>query len=710
MNKITLTFQNDWLASRREAGQRVVRQLEKWVALQKNVKLLLSTSDSLTVEMKPSDRSSFLDALGAELVSTFGEKSPWEHVVFSGDLKGLDVPQAFSEKEASGTAAAAPETSADDSAVAARLQVEKKSKKEETDPEAQPPVDPAAVVEEICSSVPVKHSPELTAYVRETARVIPMLQKLGAIESLWRQHLLLSVDAGYGRSDFLRGLSRLYKAFGLIEGDLGEKTVREIIIADVGADHDSIYTVDWDKALEIVKDMKQANAKNGLRRAIIYIDISSCQNKLATNEMKRVLRRINLYAGSFLVVFRVPFLESHVLRDIADALNDILNVRTVMVPPAPIADMADYARQEFDKRGFKLAEDATEAFEQLILLEKVDNSFFGYKTMDKMVHKAIFEKALTNCRKGVEDRTILKEDLRAASSQMAGTEDPLADMNKLVGMQKVCARLQEVIAQITTQRELAQKGKRVERPAIHMLFTGNPGTGKTTVARLAAKLMKKAGILSKGHLVEVKGRDLCGQYVGETAPKTSAICRDAYGSVLFIDEAYSLFRDDFSSARDYGREALDTLVAEMENHRDDFCVIMAGYKDEMDGMLQGNAGLKSRIPYEIEFPNYTRDDLEKIFFAMMDGNFDYDEDLPKAVHDFFGKLPDEVLNAKTFSNARFVRNLYERTWGKAAYRRTFSGKGAELKVLTCDLAGASEDREFKQLLEKPEHRAMGFNV
>jgi SpoVK/Ycf46/Vps4 family AAA+-type ATPase len=223
-------------------------------------------------------------------------------------------------------------------------------------------------------------------------------------------------------------------------------------------------------------------------------------------------------------------------------------------------------------------------------------------------------------------------------------------------------------------------------------------------------MMREAGILRKGHIVEVKGRDLCGQYIGETAPKTSAICRDAYGSVLFIDEAYSLFRDEYASSRDYGREAMDTLVAEMENHRDDFCVIMAGYKDEMEAMLKGNAGLKSRIPYEIEFPNYTREDLERIFFSMLDGTFDYEDGLREAVHDFFAKVPEETFESKEFSNARFVRNLYERTWGKAAYRRSMENGGV-LRILKSDLAGAAADKEFKNLLEKnSERRAIGFGV
>jgi SpoVK/Ycf46/Vps4 family AAA+-type ATPase len=279
-----------------------------------------------------------------------------------------------------------------------------------------------------------------------------------------------------------------------------------------------------------------------------------------------------------------------------------------------------------------------------------------------------------------------------------------------VGLKPVKDEVTRFVKFVRVAQQRKAQGLKVAPISYHMVFTGNPGTGKTTVARILARMMQQAGILRKGHLVEVKGRDLCGQYIGETAPKTSAICRDAYGSVLFIDEAYSLFRDEDASCRDYGREALDTLVAEMENHRDDFCVIMAGYKDDMDAMLKGNAGLKSRIPYEIEFPNYTRDDLEKIFFTMLDGTFEYEEGLRDAVHEFFAEMPEETFASKEFSNARLVRNLYERTWGKAAYRQSLEG-GGDLRILKSDLAGAMSDNEFKKLMKKSaERRTIGFGA
>lgn len=275
------------------------------------------------------------------------------------------------------------------------------------------------------------------------------------------------------------------------------------------------------------------------------------------------------------------------------------------------------------------------------------------------------KKQLCNARNNEDSVEIRKNDIIGMSKTFKNSNISADEMlEELIGIESVKEQLYEIITQI----EHALKHKNVESPCIHMRFVGNPGTGKTTVARILGKMLGERGILRNGNFFEYSGRDLCGRYIGETALKTAGICRDAYGSVLFIDEAYSLYTGD-NDTKDFGREALTTLIAEMENHRNDLVVIMAGYRDDMSVLMKGNVGLESRMPFVIDFKNYSRDDLAKIFMQMVKkANFEADSDLGAAVKDYFDSLPDEVLQAKDFSNARFVRNLFERTWGKAASR------------------------------------------
>ena len=192
-------------------------------------------------------------------------------------------------------------------------------------------------------------------------------------------------------------------------------------------------------------------------------------------------------------------------------------------------------------------------------------------------------------------------------------------------------------------------------PGLHMCFTGNPGTGKTTVAMRMAALLHGMGYLRKGHLVSVTRDDLVGQYIGHTAPKTKEVLKKAMGGVLFIDEAYYLYRPE--NERDYGQEAIEILLQVMENHRDDLVVVLAGYKDRMDAFFRSNPGMSSRIAHHVDFPDYADEELFAIAALMLDGmHYRLSASAQQALHEYVALRRTQPH----FANARSMRNALDR--------------------------------------------------
>lgn len=238
--------------------------------------------------------------------------------------------------------------------------------------------------------------------------------------------------------------------------------------------------------------------------------------------------------------------------------------------------------------------------------------------------------------------------------------DHFADIQKelepMVGMDNVKALIYEVYALLYITRMRSEAGLFGGSHVYHMIFKGNPGTGKTTIARIVAKLFQKMGVLSKGHLIEVERADLVGEYIGHTAQKTRDLVRKAIGGVLFVDEAYSLAR---GGEKDFGKEAIDTLVKAMEDHRNQFVLILAGYPAEIDHFLLTNPGLPSRFPIQIDFPDYNIDQLIQIS-ELMAKDRDYYL-MPQSIFKLRQHLIQEKMNDLfSFSNARYVRNLIEK--------------------------------------------------
>ncbi len=266
----------------------------------------------------------------------------------------------------------------------------------------------------------------------------------------------------------------------------------------------------------------------------------------------------------------------------------------------------------------------------------------------------------------------------AAEYESSGVREVLDDLDRtLIGLAPVKQRIRETAALLLVDKARREMGLSHQTPTLHMSFTGNPGTGKTTVAQMMAGLLHRLGYVRKGHLVSVTRDDLVGQYIGHTAPKTKEVLKRAMGGVLFIDEAYYLYKPD--NERDYGQEAIEILLQVMENNRDDLVVIMAGYADRMDKFFSANPGFRSRIAHHIDFPDYSNDELLHISETMLsDQSYLFDEGARAAMAEYIGKRRAQPH----FANARSIRNALDRARLRQANRLFSQGGALDAKALS----------------------------
>ena len=527
--------------------------------------------------------------------------------------------------------------------------------------------------------------------ITELTDVINILTKKDALDIVRRQSYLFAVDGGCGFTTLLRSIGDYLHQLNVYTPDQYDKRIYYLEYK-LGKETEGNKT-SADDILSHLFDKRDELCYN-----VVGMDISYYLDGRKYDELRDFLNRLEEYGDNYIFAFRIPFLEKKALDEIVDILSDQMMIKVVQVPPLSDSALMENFWNLLTSKDITPKPEVFELISEKIHREKMDGRFYGFKTINKIAREAVLQKALDSAAKsslGEEPSTdsVTPEELDgflgAEKQKLTGFEA----LGELIGMEEISKRVKEIVAQV----KVSIANEKLERPCIHMRFTGSPGTGKTTVARIIGQILREEGVLRKGGFFEYEARELVAEYEGQTAVKTASICRDAYGSVLFIDEAYAL-NEGKTNGADFGKEAIATLVSEMENHRDDMLVVMAGYQDEMDALMKVNPGLRSRMPYILEFPNYTKEQLFDIFMLMVSKHFSYDNQLKTQAHDYFMSLSDSYLESKEFPNARFVRNLYERTWSKGALRCSLAGK-TNITLTKEDFVSASSEKEFNEKIE-----------
>ena len=317
-------------------------------------------------------------------------------------------------------------------------------------------------------------------------------------------------------------------------------------------------------------------------------------------------------------------------------------------------------------------EELTEEFKVKLLeyvTETYPNTDLDYSEyIEKLYTKIVFNKT--------ENFTL---DLIPGYNKKKTLDEIFEDLNSLVGLKKVKNMLHELVDLIELKNK-AGNDLKISNTNMHMVFLGNPGTGKTTVARIVAQILYNLNYIKQNKLIEVSSKDLVAEYVGQTAPKTMAVIEKAMGGVLFIDEAYSLASGK-GQGNSYNEEAIATLIQAMENSRDNLVVIFAGYTVEMQDFLNANSGIVSRIGYTVEFEDYTEDELVQIFKNMVKkAGFEITDEAIQKAKDIIKKYK----NTKNFGNARFARSLYEKSVIKHASNTKGKKRKSILKTITAE--------------------------
>lgn len=472
-------------------------------------------------------------------------------------------------------------------------------------------------------------------------------------------HFVFTGNPGTGKTTVARLLGDIFFHLGILEKGHLVETDRSGIVAEFIGQTAKLTKAKVEEAMGGVLFIDEAYA---LARA------GQGSNDFGPEAIDTLIKEVEDKRDKFVVILAGYKDEMNQLLKLNPGLASRFN-KKIEFPDYTDEELLQIAVDIAASRHYTMSEGAKKAFLEKINREKVDEGFGNGRAVRNIMNEAFEEKANVD-----NPDTMDLQELQTLSAKDFGidlNEDVeksaaayLEELNSLVGLKGVKTRINEIIKYIQYQKENEQLGYEFKNPSMHMVFAGNPGTGKTTVTLLVGKIMKALGILKKGHMVSATRADLISGFVGQTAGKTRDKIKEAYGGILFIDEAYSLVQN---LQGDFGNEAVETLIKEMEDNRDKLVVILAGYSGKMEELLDANPGFKSRISNTIIFDDYLPEQMLEIFINLCKKEqYSISEDTLAQLKQRFQIEYDN--RDESFGNARDVRKLFENMRLKLAVR------------------------------------------
>ena len=501
------------------------------------------------------------------------------------------------------------------------------------------------------------------AEVRKIANTVKISQarkEAGMKTAPMSYHMVFTGNPGTGKTTVARIMAKIFRALGVLEKGHLVETDRSGLVSGYQGQ----------------TGIKVNEVIDGALGGVLFIDeayaLADGDDSYGREAIATLLKRMEDDRDRLIVI----------VAGYTDEMRDFINAnpglksrfnRYLEFPDYTAGELAEMFRRTVRKNQYRLSTDAEEALDKTMadLTRKRDRQFGNGRFVRNLFEKAVERQserlaALTDMSSD-DLATLTLEDLRLerpVDPHRPTLEEALAELDGLVGMEPVKAEVRKLAAYCKMAKEREAQGLDVAPMSYHFVFTGNPGTGKTTVARIIAKVFRALGILDRGQLVETDRSGLVADYMGQTATKTNRKIDEALDGILFIDEAYSLVGEGNDT---YGKEALTTLLKRMEDDRERLVVIVAGYTDEMKKFMEANSGLQSRFSRRIEFPDYSAKELAEMFRGMVRKNkyvlsADSEKWLTPAI-DLWTEDRD-----RTFGNGRYVRNLFEKTLERQALR------------------------------------------